>query len=175
MKCSLCSKKAVAKIQKDDYCSACYTRIIDKRLRKYCRINKIFKKGDNILVIGDLAEHFVKNIIQNLPVKIKALKRLPKSTKGYTKVVLPITMEDEICNFLDQLFSKDFKLKKQNKKTVKLFKVISEEELKVYCKINKLNFKKRNPDRYTKILDTMEKKYPQTRYSVLNSMDKMSD
>src|SRR3989344_953804 len=52
------------------FCRGCFAEMIEKRIRKYVRMNKIFRKGDNILIIDELSFFLVKSIIKELPADI---------------------------------------------------------------------------------------------------------
>lgn len=166
-------------------CNNCFTKIIEKRIRKYVRINKIFRKNDKILVIDDLSFFLVKSIIKDLPAKIflknMGIDDLSKSTvknkikkEKINKIIIPWTIEDEANLFLNNLFSK--KNKKINKKFIKLLMTITDKEAGLFAKINKLNFKENKKNKDIKnMLDSIEEKYPETKFSLLKSIKQMKE
>ena len=69
--CFMCGKKPETDLKHlRPLCKLCFCRTIEKRIRKYARINKIFKKNDRILVTDNLDHYLVKSMIKDLPVKI---------------------------------------------------------------------------------------------------------
>ncbi len=168
-----------------DVCDSCFAKIIEKRVRKYIRINKIFRKNDRILIIDNLSFFLVKGIIKELPAKIslknmdirdlskKAVKNKLKKDR-INKVVILWTLDDEANLFLDNLFAK--KNKRLNKKYIRLLVTITDKEAGLFAKINKIDFKenKKNND-IKKMLDTLEQKYPETKFSLLRSGEQMKE
>ncbi|GAF92620.1 unnamed protein product, partial [marine sediment metagenome] len=158
MKCHFCHKKAVIKDIDKFYCKNCFARVIEKRVRKYLRINKVIRKNDKLLVFDNVSLWFLKKIIKDPSIKIvfkklkpelskvfenKKIKTLAKSKKA-NKIVLPWTADDEISLFLKAIFSnKKPKNLGQIQSYVKLFKVITEQELVMFSKIKKLGYKEK--------------------------------
>ena len=166
MKCYLCSKKAKIQQQKGRaVCDECFCRLIEKRIRKYTRLNKIFRPKDKILVKGRLSRYFIESITKNLPIKIV--------NKKSNKVVVDWTADDEANLFLEELFLG--KKNKQDKKQVKLLKVITDKEAKLFAKIKKLKFKenKKNKD-IQKFIDELEKKDLGAKYRLLKNFDMLN-
>lgn len=186
MKCS-CNKKAEISLKHlGNLCKGCFSRIIEKRIRKTTRINKIFKKGDNILVFDKLSSHIVNNILKDLPKKVFFYKKYDsinqlnnKIIKNYikknkiNKVVIPWTLDDEIDKFL-----KNVMLNKIIKKNdyIKLFKETTEEELDLFSKMNKLKYikNKKNKD-INDFISNVDEIYPATKFKLLRSSEKLSD
>ena len=178
MKCYLCNKKAQIKQQKGRaVCNACFSRLIEKRIRKYTRLNQIFRPKDRILVIGDLNKYFVKSIIKNLPIEIfyraKEDKEFIKKKK-INKVIAEWTIDDQVNRFLENLFlgNKSIKSRKSN---ISLLAVITDDEAKLFAKINRLRFKenKKNKD-VQKFLDDMEKQDSGAKFRLLKNFDMLN-
>ncbi len=171
MTCSICGKKGKLEYKKEKLCDGCFCRIIEKRIRKNARINKLFSKGDKILVQGDLAELVLKDIIKGLPVKIFKRKAVNKEfikKNKIDKIVVNWTMDDEIINFLKNFF--DGKKEKKDKKVVKLLKVVSDEDLKNFSKIKKIKFVPNKKDKnIVEMVEYMAERYPDTKEKLLNS------
>ncbi len=166
MKCYLCNKKAQIKQQKGrSVCDECFSRLIEKRIRKYTRLNKIFRPNDRVLVIGDLSKYFVKSITKGLPIKIFSRKN-----KKANKIVVIWTADDEANLFLEELFLG--KKIKQDKKQVKLLRVITDKEAKLFAKIKKLKFKenKKNKD-IQRFIDELEKKDPGAKFRLVKNQE----
>jgi len=169
MKCYLCSKSAKIKQQKGRaICDDCFVRLIEKRIRKYTRLNKIFKPEDKILIKGDLSKYFVESITKDLPVKIFSNKN-----KKSNKIAIDWTADDEANLFLEELFLG--KKAKVEKRYIRLLRVITDKEAELFSKIKKLKFKrnKKNKD-IQKLIDDMEKKDPGAKYRLLKNFDMLN-
>jgi hypothetical protein len=175
MKCYLCNKTAEIKQQKGRaVCNECFSRLIEKRVRKYTRLNKIFRPNDRVLVIGELNKYLVKSIAKGLPIKIfyrvKIDKNFVKKNK-INKVIIEWTADDRDNLFLESLFSRQSMKNILNKKSsISLLCVITDKEAKLFAKIKKLKFKenKKNKD-VQRFLDDMEKKDPGIKFRLLKN------
>jgi len=172
MKCYLCNKKGQIKQQKGRViCNECFCRLIEKRVRKNARLNEIFKKGDKILVVGELNKYFTKSIVKGLPVelffKAKEDKDFIKKEK-INKVLRQETIDDNINLFLENLFLGKRMIKKHN---LNLLDVITDKEAELFAKIKGLRFKanKKNKD-IQLILDEMEKKDQGAKFRLFKNM-----
>ena len=178
-KCNKCGKNTV--LYHRDFCRPCFQKIIEKRIRKYVRLNKMFSKNDNILVIGDLTEHLLKGILKDLPVNItkknfaspfsKQVKDFAKKNK-INKIVIPWTLDNEIEYFLDNWTHKKttYDLFGEMKGYVKLFKPVMEEELEKFAKIKRIKFRAAKKNH---LLDKIEKQYPGSKFGMANSIEEM--
>ena len=169
MKCYLCGGKSRFKQQKGrSICNSCFCRLLEKRVRKYARLNKLFKKGDRILVKGDVNKYFVESILKDLPVKL-----FFKKNNNINKVVVEWTLDDEINEFVKALFLNK-KVKKAGKTDVRLLKVLTDEEVKKFAKINKIKFKPNKKDKAVQeFLDNVEAKHPNIKYNLLKNIDNL--
>ena len=152
-----------------------------------------------VLVIGEFANKVIKDIVKGLPLKIRItedkefnndpksfMERLKKDENEYDKIILPWTAEHECCLFLEQMTNKnaDFsllgniinmqKISSQPQKYIKLFRPLQEQELEIFAAAKGFSFQRRKKDMYTKILDTMDSKYPESRFSLLKSIDSLA-
>ena len=173
MGCYLCGGKGVIRQQKGrDICSKCFCRLIEKRIRKYSRVNKCFNTKDRILVIGDLAGYFVGNIVGKRPVKLffraKEDKGFVKKNK-ISKIVPNWTLDDEATDFLEEVFDK--KKRKTEKKHVNLLANITDVEAKLFAKLKKIKFKpnKKNKD-VIKLIEELTKKHTHARFSLMKNI-----
>ena len=138
---------------------------IEKRIRKYIRINKIFTKDDKIYVKDKLSKYFINKIIGTMP------KIFVKDPKKATKIVIKYTLDDECNDFLNHFI---FGKKKKQTKGIKLLKTITDKEALLFAKYNNINFKPNKKERkITDMLDELEKSYPQTRFSLLKSIESL--
>jgi len=145
-------------MEKSNFC-----KMIEKRVRKDIRINKLFKKNDKIYVKDKLNKMFVDRIIGTLP------KTFVNDPKKATKIVIKCTLDDIANDFLEKLL---FNKKISPKKGVKLLRTITDKEALLFAKYNNIKFtpnKKNN--KIKEILDELENLYPQTRFSLLKSIE----
>jgi hypothetical protein len=174
MKCYLCSKTAKIKQQKGRaVCNECFVRLIEKRIRKYTRLNKIFRLGDKVLVRGDLSRYFIESIAKNLPIRSyfngRGDKNFIKKNK-INKVIVEFTIDDQVNLFLESLFGN--KSMKSIKSNISLLKVITDKEAKLFAKIKKLKFKENKKNKNVqKFLDEMEKRDPGAKYRILKNIN----
>ncbi len=138
-------------------CKNCYLKVIEHRLRKHMRINKLFKKNDTVLVKDPICEY----LLQDFPIKI--------IKKGkYNKKVLAWTLDDEDNMFLEYLFEN--KNIKENKKDIKLLLPIADEYIAQFCKLKKIKFKP-NKGKYKYFLNKVGDK--SIKYSLGKSIRKL--
>lgn len=185
MKCIKCTKKSEIKLGHiGDTCKSCFLKIAEKRVRKQLRINSQIKKNDKILFINNgskefyVGEYLFKKIIKGLPVKITTKKssKLNISAKKHSKIIIPWSLDDEAEQFLNFVFNKK-KQSRFSKKTIKLLKCLSEEEIEMFAKIKKFKYKKPKTKQKPKIrqmLDLLEQRYPGYKFSLLNSIKSLS-
>ena len=168
MKCEKCSKKAAIDINYlPKLCKVCFCRLIEKRIRKFTRINQVFKRNDKVITVGDVCNYFVKSIAKDLPMAVKNVKTMPKPRKGF-KILAPWTLDDENNQFLEFLF---LNKKPQKQSFIKLLLPVTDQETALFAKIKKLNFKpnKKNPA-ITNFIEKLQEKYPEVKFSLLKSL-----
>jgi len=161
MKCHICSKGARIKEFENRYiCDRCFSRKIEKRVRKLIRIEKLFSRGDKIVVKDPICKFLLENILKDLQVKFVS--------KG--KVVIPNSLDDELVEFLNSMFYNK-KVKKLSKKYVKILKVVKDDELKEFARINKLKFKPLRKDKkIMHLLDVLDLKYPNAKFNLFKNI-----
>lgn len=164
MKCIHCSSTAKLKFTDKNLCNRCFCKVIEKRVRKYLRLNKLITKGDKVYIDSDVCKYFIDKII-SFPIEIV------KDKKKADKVVIPWTLDHEGLSFLGKFFEKEFGMEKENKKYVKLFKTIDEKSLFEFCRIKKIKYKKIKDNELSKELDKLSKKYPELKYSLGKSVE----
>lgn len=188
MSCISCNKKADVSLHHlQPYCHSCFCRMIEKRVRKFIRVNKIFKKKDSICIINDHSHDFLntefllKNIIKDLPVKIRILKIRIKNRQDFlknktvlnllktktSKIIIPWTMDDEDENFLNGIFN----LKQKTKTNfIKLLIAITDEESAAFAKCRSFKISKKEDKTDIKdFLNEIENKYPGSKFGLLKS------
>jgi hypothetical protein len=179
MVCIKCKKKKkvinVANIR--SVCENCFSTIIEKRVRKRIRLNKLFRKGDRILITDKLSLFLVKNIIKDLPVKLffkktddinnKSIKKFIEKNK-IKKLVVKWTLDDELYVYLRNIF---FGERRKGPKQITVLKGLTDSEAIMFSKINKIQFKPNKKDKEIEgMFDRLEKKYPEIRYSLSKSI-----
>ncbi|MBD3354513.1 hypothetical protein GF361_00850 [Candidatus Woesearchaeota archaeon] len=182
MKCYLCGGNGDIKQQKGrSVCKACFCRLLEKRIRKHARVNKLFSKDDRILVTGDVNKYLVKSILKDLPVKLFFKRKEDKKfikEKNINKVVVEWTMDDENNRFMKGIFN-DESYEKMPEKYVKLLIAVTDDEIKKFAEIKKLDFKENKKDKDVQgLLDKVEKKHPNIKYNLLRNikgLNKLTD
>ena len=146
-------------MEKQDFCKK-----IEKRIRKDIRINKFFKKDDKIYVQDKLSKFLIDHIIGTLP------KTFVTKEKA-NKVIIKYTLDDECNDFLEKLL---YNKKNPKIKGIKLLRSITDKEALLFAKYNGIEFKPNKKDKKIKeILDKLENLYPQTRFSLLKSIESL--
>jgi hypothetical protein len=173
MECYLCKGKGVVKQQKGRaICERCFCRIIEKRIRKYVRVNECFSNNDKVLVVGDLAKFFVESIVGERPLKLyfsnKEDKELIKKN-NINKIAKTWTMDDEDNKFLESVFSD--KSRKIDNKYVKMLTSITDEEASIFAKFKGIKFKpnKKNKD-VMELMEELSKKHVHAKYSLIKNI-----
>lgn len=177
MGCYLCGGRAYIKQQKNRYiCNRCFCRLFEKRIRRYTRLKKVFQPGDRILVIGDVNRYLAERIVGRLPVKLFFRARLSKEfvkKNGINKILIEWSLDDGANEFLLGLF-RGKKVRKLGKGHVKLLKVVTDKEIELFAKLEKLRFKPNKKDPFVqKLLDELQKKHPSIRYTLLKNIEEL--
>ena len=188
MECQKCKKSAAIELSYlEPLCNKCFCGVIEKRIRKYCRLNHLFEKNDAVLVLDNLGDFVLKRIIGGLPVRT-ALKEISVSNilnndkeaerfvseKKINKIFLPWTADDEACEFLYEVFNNKIAENKNDKPLTRIcakpFLHVTNNELDIYAKIHNLNFNPNNlfPD-VKHFLDSLEKFHPDTKFGLIKS------
>jgi len=184
MVCFRCGKNSRISLKHiGNMCNGCFLKIIEKRVRKDIRTKKLIRKNDRILMINNSSKEFfvsgflLRKIIKELPASI-AIRKSKKLNIGqaiakkYDKIIVPWSLDDETEGFLGYLFNKE-KQQKFSKKTIKLLKNVSEEEIALFAKIKKFRYRQGKKSKIKKMLDMLEQRYPGYKFSLLNSIKQM--
>lgn len=147
-------------MEKSAFCT-----IIEKRVRKNIRLNKVFKKDDRIYVKDRLSKLFIDRIVGTLP------KKYVNNSKKANKIIIKYTLDD-ICNdFLENLM---YDKKKKTNKYISILRSITDKEALLFAKYNNIKFKPNKKNRKIKdMLDKLENLYPQTRFSLAKSIESL--
>jgi len=128
----------------------------------------LFKKGDRILTGDELSFYLVKRIIKDLPVKLFLKK--PAGAK-VNKTVIKYTLDDKLSDFLENVF---FGKRIKKPKQISILDVITDNEAVMLSKINNIRFKPNKKDKnIVNLLDRLEKKYPEIRFSLSKSIPEL--
>ena len=145
--------------------------MLEKRIRKNARINKIFSKNDKILITDDLNECLIRGMIKDLPVTIYKRKTINQEFIKKNKInniATKWTMDDTAINTLKEFLTG--KKQKENNKKTKLLEVASDKELERYAKIHNLKFEPNKKDKkYNKTIEHMQQKYSDTKEKLYQS------
>jgi len=182
-------------------CKFCLCRLIERRVKKEIRSKNLINEKEKILLLDDnskearISENIIKvaynNRIDLLKVKVNTLKigSLSNETKIIIKknkikqVIIPWNLDDEIIYFTENLFKReDFKFLgnfTQNKiPYIKLLRNVLESECLLFAKCRKFKFKKKTEKNKQKkdiknILDKIDKKHAETKFSLLKSINQL--
>jgi hypothetical protein len=175
MRCFLCTGASDIKLHKGRaICRNCFCKLLEKRIRKNARVNKLFSKGDRILAIGDVNRYLVKSILKELPAKLFFKS---KEDKGFVKknninkIVLQWTLDDEANKFMKAVFEAR-KVKPMPKQYVKLMMPATDKEIEMFAKFKKLKFKPSPKDALVQlILDEVENRHPNMKFNLLKNVE----
>jgi hypothetical protein len=166
MKCERCKREATVRLAHlGALCDQCFCAIIEKRIRKHTRVNKIFSKGDRIIAVGSINHHLIPHILEGLPVTIVNKKTAPARQSATQKIITVWTADDEACDFLSHVLAGT-----RRKQTLSILKATTDEELMHFSICKKIAFapNKKDPQIAT-ILKTLERKHPETTFSLVKS------
>ncbi len=182
-------------------CKACFCKLIERRVKKEIRSKNLINEKEKILLLNNnskeakISEHIIRvaynNRVDLLKVKINELEIgfLSREVKESIKknkikqIIIPWNLDDEIIYFSENLFNRgDFKYIgnfKQNKILyIKLLRNVLESECLLFAKCRKFKFKDR-PEKdkqrkdIKKMLDKINKKHAETKFSLLKSIDQL--
>jgi len=125
-------------------------------------------KPKTIIKANQLAQHLLKRILKDLPLKF--------TVKGRSNLIVSEkTMDDLIVEFLEFFFyNKDFPKQKDNE--IFLYEKITDQELEYYARKNNLKFKPNKKDKkISELIENLARKYPDTKYGLLSSFKKLQN
>jgi len=179
MKCIKCSKTAKIGLKHlgGSMCPSCFAEVIEKRVRKSLRDNKWLKPADKAVYIDDgtlqaktgiyLIHTIFKNQPFNFSFKKGAIKSAARLSKGYDKVLVPWSMDDEVEQYLDALFNAK---KVPKTRHIKLLINVSDEEIALFAEIKKIKGRPKKKSSLGKALDALEKRYPGSKFGLLRAI-----
>ncbi|MFC1727927.1 hypothetical protein ACFLZ7_00495 [Nanoarchaeota archaeon] len=155
--------------------------MVEKKIRKELRVNKLISKNNRLLVIDSLTEKVLKDVLKDLPVTIikksfpvnnkifenKKLKEFVKANK-INKIVIPWSGDDELDYFIDGFFrGKGLKYLGHTGKFVKLFRPVFDKDIVKLAKSKNIIFK---PKKHDKFVEKVASKYDFAKNGLLNSI-----
>lgn len=190
MKCIKChkGKASVFLAHLNHLCTGCAAHIIEKRIRKYVRMSRLIQRNDVIWTADRLAGCITKGIVKGTPVKWlkkkEKMRNILKNSRnvkafirknGIRKVIISRTLDDEIAAFMKRALENG-QPEKDDKKIVPLLIKVTDQEAGILAKHHKVQFKPNQENREIKdMLDRMEERYPETKFSLLKSAEKIKE
>lgn len=173
VKCSRCGRKADTDFKHSGrLCNRCFCEMIEKRIRKKARIEKIFSKDKKFICVGELNRYLVESIAGKLPMDVTFLDTVPDKIPKDYKVIVQDTIDDFIEQRLKALFANK---KFDPPKFMSLIDVITDQEAVEFCRFKKINFLPNKKDKkIMKILDSMQKKYAETKFALRRSLEEIN-
>lgn len=189
MKCFKCKRKANLELGHIPgmLCNSCFLKLIEKRVRKQIRINKLFSKNDNVLLLNDGTKEFyvtqilLENILKHLSLNTfflkindrfnlnqKKINAIVKKAK-INKVIIPWNLDNEVEQNLEMMFTRV----KHEKSYIKLLRNVSEKEIEAFACIRNLKYKKSKPfnQEINEMLSKLEKDHPDIKFSMRKSFN----
>ncbi len=155
-------------------------QVIEKRIRKELRLKELIKKHDKLLILDDNScdsknlRYLIKRIVGKMPVdiKVKKGKYIPSTKIRFKgKVIVPWNLDDEVSLFLRYFFeNKKIKYIGHYDNIIKPLVVITADESKQLAKSLNFKFKEKKKDSIKDFLDSMEKRYPGTKFGIAKSI-----
>jgi len=152
------------------YCKKCFFRIFEKRMRREMHNYVWFKKDEKVRLIDDqtcktkIIEQLLIPILKEARIDVKITKTKPKNAR----IILTDNLDDYNGDFLKAIMN-DKKLEKDA--FVRPLKQISDDEINTYAKLTNLPGLKRKKDLIFDFMNSMEQRFPETKFAILNSVD----
>ncbi len=178
-----------------DICKKCFLRNTERRVKRHLRNGaqqvahvgpphyrgsklkrvpprqRLFKRNDKILVVGEVERVLLERAIKGMPLKITSRKRLPKEVKGFNWVVIGKTMDEVIEEFLERLFKGKLVLEKMKKRFFNILEVLTDEEVKQYARLKGIKFVVKEKKR---VLDKL-KEFKEIKYNLYKNVRKLRE
>ena len=165
--CKLCETKPVYEFTNQrKVCKNCFIRWFEKKFFYTIRKFEMIQKGDLIgYENNELIKHLLKLLESRAPVQII---KMP-SKKKVSKQVSPETSDDIAymsINFILNRSLKKSKLKPVERKIIRPLYLFTSKEVALYAKLKKLKIPKQQ---INKFIDSLEKKHPEVKHSIVKS------
>ncbi len=162
MKCEKCKKAGSTKSTYTNrtYCDSHFMEMISRRIRKDLRVSqKIDIKKEYGFARSTshetaIAKHFLSEIFGG---RLKLSKNSPNA-------IMPRSLDKEVKEFLEEFLEN----KESKQHLLNPLRTVLEEEIKEICRILGIRYPKNNET--NEILESIEEKYPGTKFSLMKSM-----
>lgn len=168
--CYVCLRRGDFKHLERFICKKCFLRNIEKRVRKHLK-EKGLKKGERVLVIGELEKFLLEKAKKDLPLEIVFKEKLPSSLKGYGLVVIGRTKEEINEDFLEGLFKGELRLGEIRKNFFNILEVLTIDEAERYARLRRIKFKKR---KIKGILNSL-KRFKEVNYTLYKNIKELRE
>lgn len=170
--CVKCKQAASFRLQ-EWYCARCFCDVIERRIKKSIRAVSPFVRGETLLVVGEVTQHCVQLVVQGLPVTMIQItsEEIQNAIAAHpqARLVLPSTMEHDIGLFLGDFFQGKVCLEDDHR-VVKLFHALTLPELRKYADLKGLPIPVICNNPVQDLLDSLEEKYPSSKFSLQKSV-----
>jgi len=141
-KCYVCERKSGFEHAGREICKNCFLKNMERRVKKHLGRN-LFKKGNKVLVVGEVEKRLLVQAIGEMPLKLKFVKKIPEQAAGFDFIVYGKTMDKINSEFLDSLEKGKLVLGMGKKKFFNILEVLTAEEVEKYAELKKLKWKSR--------------------------------
>lgn len=186
--CLKCKKRPVCASVENIHklCELCFFEVVEKRVRRFVRGKDFFKKNSKVLFVDDgsaeskVGEFLFNSIFKNFPLKLgvvqKSLSNISEEDMAsYDRIIVPWNIDMDAKEFLLSVFD-DSSVASSNSKLVKLLSPLSKDEIRLFAELKCLDFvDKNNSSESSKLLDSLEKKYPGTKSSIIKSKERLTN
>lgn len=178
MTCTKCKTDAIDGIR-ETLCEQCFSRWAERRVGKELREHKLITKGGTYVVENDLCASVLKAIIKGMPVTIlkeeDSSRREEYALPAHAVRVRCWTLDDEIASLLsDVLDGREARHLGHAKGEIKLFLPLTDKELSTYASAKGFDFTPKPKGQIKTMLDSLEEKHPETRFSVASSAKELA-
>jgi len=188
MKCRFCGLKSetLLEVTMIPLCSACYCRIIEKRIRKTIRTKKLFSKQGKITLCIDgssgsgLLLSFFSGLIwaKNMKIKVKipnrsALRQAKPfkfeiTGKKYGAEVKPLLMDCIVHSFVEGLFNGRINPGKKNS----ILEKVEKQQAQKYCTFKKIFYRDiAEKDAVSEFIKNIKKRRSSFNFSAMKFMN----
>ncbi len=181
--CVKCGKKPFFNVL-NKLCEPCFLEVVEKRVRRFVRGKDLFKKNSNVLLVDDgsaeakVGEFLFKSIFKDFPLKFEVVEKQfsdisSKDIENHDRIIVPWNLDMDAENLLSSIFHKK-NIPPDNNKFVKLLSSLSKEEIVEFARLKGFVFTQKSISEASKFIDLIEKKYPGTKFSIINSREKLT-
>jgi len=169
-------------------CAGCFIGVVERRVKKDVRLDHPFKKGERILAIDDSSTKsrvmlsLLDRCLGGLPIKLEIKKEdivsiTSKDIEGFSKVLLPLSADDQAEGFLSWLLGDDREdgHKDSQIQIIPFLACLLEEEIEAYAKAKCIKSSSKDPSPLRKDLLQFESRYPGLIHGLLKGANGFKD